>query len=188
MKVIIIGGVAAGMSAASKIKRTDAQTEVVVYEKGTFLSYGACGLPYYVAGMNDDYRKMIARTPEEFAQAGIEIHTKCQVMKVIPEEKSVFVKNLETGQMFLDSYDRLLVATGARAIVPDLEGTDLSGVHALKTMEDGFILKETVNRPDIMNIVIAGGGYIGIEAALNAAGKNVRVIEAADRISCRPGD
>lgn len=184
MKVIIIGGVAAGMSAASKIKRTDAQTEVVVYEKGTFLSYGACGLPYYVAGMNDDYRKMIARTPEEFAQAGIEIHTKCQVMKVIPEEKSVFVKNLETGQMFLDSYDRLLVATGARAIVPDLEGTDLSGVHVLKTMEDGFILKETVNRPDIMNIVIAGGGYIGIEAAetLNAAGKNVRVIEAADRI------
>lgn len=184
MRVIIIGGVAAGMSAASKIKRTDSQSEVIVYEKGSFLSYGACGLPYYAAGINDDYRKMIARTPEEFEAAGIEIHTKCQVMKVIPDEKSVFVKNLETGQMFLDYYDKLLVAAGAGAIIPDIEGTNLIGVHVLKTMEDGFCLKEMVGRPEIVNIVIAGGGYIGVEAAetLNAAGKNVRVIEAADRI------
>lgn len=184
MRVIIIGGVAAGMSAASKIKRMDSQSEVIVYEKGSFLSYGACGLPYYAAGMNDDYRKMIARTPEEFEASGIEIHIKCQVMKVFPQEKTVFVKNLETGQMFMDSYDKLMTATGARAIVPDIPGTNLHGVHLLKTMEDGFMLKEMVNRPEIQNIVIAGGGYIGIEAAetLNAAGKHVRVIEADKRI------
>lgn len=184
MKVIIIGGVAAGMSAASKMKRIDSQAEVIVYEKGSFLSYGACGLPYYAAGLNDDYRKMIARTQEEFEAAGIEIHTKCQAMKVIPQEKAVFVKNLETGKMFLDSYDKLLIATGASAVVPDIPGTNLRGVHFLKTMEDGFLLKEMVKHSEIQNIVIAGGGYIGIEAAetLNAAGKNVRVIEAAGRI------
>ncbi|MBZ4667261.1 MAG: CoA-disulfide reductase [Defluviitaleaceae bacterium] len=87
MKVIIIGGVAAGMSAASKIKRVDKNAEVIVYEKGDFLSYGACGLPYYVGGFNDDYTKMIARTKEQFESIGIHAHTNHEVIKVVPGEK-----------------------------------------------------------------------------------------------------
>lgn len=84
MKVIVIGGVAAGMSAASKIKRINKDTEIVVYEKGAFLSYGACGLPYYVAGINEDYTKMIARTKEEFEKTGMKIHLRHEIVKVVP--------------------------------------------------------------------------------------------------------
>mgnify|MGYP001048532190 CR=1 FL=1 len=184
MKIIIIGGVAAGMSAASKIKRISKETEVVVYEKGSFLSYGACGLPYYVSGLNDDYKKMIARTEEQFVNAGIEIHMNCEVVKVIPEAKNVFVRDLNTGKMFTDHYDKLMIATGAEAIVPNMPGTNFKGVHILKSLEDGFRMKETVNSKHVRNVVVIGGGYIGIEVAetLNEMGKDVTVIEFADRI------
>ena len=103
MKVAVIGGVAAGMSAASKIKRMDPQAEVTVYEKGGYLSYGACGLPYYVGGFNDDYTKMIARTREQFEKTGIKTHLHHEVLKVIPSEKQLLVRNHETGDIFIDS-------------------------------------------------------------------------------------
>lgn len=189
MKVVIIGGVAAGMSAASKIKRISKETEVVVYEKGDFLSYGACGLPYFVSGQNNDYRKMIARTEEEFQKAGIKIHMRCEVIKVIPETKSLFIKELETGRMFADTYDKLMVSTGAQASVPKVDGINLKQVYTLKSLEDGFRLKEAVQSEHIKKVVVIGGGYIGIEVAesLNATGKQVDVIEFADRI-LRPFD
>ncbi len=184
MKVIIIGGVAAGMSAASKIARTDSSAEVVVYEKGGFLSYGACGLPYYVGNFNDDYRRMIARTQEQFTQAGIKTHLFHEVLKVDVEKKQVIVKDIKNGNMFADSYDKLMIATGASSIVPPFPGVEMMGVHVLKTLEDGIFLKEYAAMPEIKNVVIVGGGYIGIECAeafLNLK-KNVRIIEAADRI------
>ena len=184
MKVIIIGGVAAGMSAASKIARTDSSSEVVVYEKGGFLSYGACGLPYYVGNFNDDYRRMIARTQEQFTQAGIRTHLYHEVLKVDTVKKQVIVKDIKNGNMFADSYDKLMISTGASSIVPPFPGAEMMGIHVLKTLEDGIFLKEYAAMPDIKNVTIVGGGYIGIECAeafLNI-GKNVRVIEAADRI------
>lgn len=184
MKVVIIGGVAAGMSAASKIKRIDESADVTVYEKGGFLSYGACGLPYYVGGFNDDYTKMIARSREQFEKTGIKTHLYHEVLKVIPQEKQVLVRNHETGDIFIDSYDRLMIATGATALKPPLEGIDKKGVYQLKTMEDGLVLKEAANRPDINKIVVVGGGYIGIEAvdAFLHLGKTVTCVEFADRI------
>lgn len=184
MKVIIIGGVAAGMSAASKVARSDSSAEVVVYEKGGFLSYGACGLPYYVGDFNNDYRRMIARTQEQFAQAGIKTHLFHEVLKVDVEKKQVIVKDIKNGNMFADSYDKLMIATGASSIIPPFPGAELMGVHVLKTLEDGIFLKEYAAVPDIKNVAIVGGGYIGIECAeafLNLK-KNVRIIEAADRI------
>ncbi len=184
MKIIIIGGVAAGMSAASKVARSDSSAEVVVYEKGGFLSYGACGLPYYVGDFNNDYRRMIARTQEQFAQAGIKTHLFHEVLKVDVEKKQVIVKDIKNGNMFADSYDKLMIATGASSIIPPFPGAELMGVHVLKTLEDGIFLKEYAAVPDIKNVAIVGGGYIGIECAeafLNLK-KNVRIIEAADRI------
>ncbi len=184
MKVIIIGGVAAGMSAASKIARTDSSAEVVVYEKGGFLSYGACGLPYYVGNFNDDYRRMIARTQEQFTQAGIKTHLFHEVLKVDVDKKQVIVKDIKNGNMFADSYDKLMIATGASSIVPPFPGVEMMGVHVLKTLEDGIFLKEYAAMSEIKNVSIVGGGYIGIECAeafLNLK-KNVRIIEAADRI------
>ncbi|MBP5160082.1 MAG: CoA-disulfide reductase [Lachnospiraceae bacterium] len=184
MKVIVIGGVAAGMSAASKISRVDKSAEVVVYEKNGFLSYGACGLPYYVGGFNDDYRRMIARTREEFTSMGIKTFLKHEVQRVDFASKTVYVKDLETGRTFEDRYDKLMISTGAASVMPPFEGRELLGVHTLKTMEDGIFLKELAKLPQIKNVVVVGGGYIGIECAdaFVHLGKKVRIIEAADRI------
>lgn len=184
MKVIIIGGVAAGMSAASKIARMDQTAEVVVYEKGGFLSYGACGLPYYVGDFNDDYRRMIARTKEQFEKSGIRTNLYHEVVKVDIEKKQVFVKDLNSGNMFIDGYDKLMIATGAASVVPPFAGVEKMGVHVLKSLEDGIFLKEYAIDPQIKNVTIVGGGYIGIECAeafINL-GKQVRIIEAANRI------
>ncbi|WP_058307994.1 CoA-disulfide reductase [Gracilibacillus massiliensis] len=184
MKLIVIGGVAAGMSAASKLKRIDQNAEITVYEKGEYVSYGACGLPYYVSGENDDHTKMIARTKQQFEQKGINVNIFHEVVKVAPERKQVMVRNVDTGQMFLDHYDKLLIATGTSAIVPPFEGLDLDNIHILKTMEDGLTLKEKAHQPHIQNVVIVGGGYIGMELAeaMHGLGKNVRVIEQAEKI------
>lgn len=186
MKVIVIGGVASGMSASSKIKRMDKSAEVVVYEKGGFLSYGACGLPYFVGGFNDDYRKMIARTKEQFESIGIKTNLHCEVLKVIPEEKKVFVLNHETKDVFIDTYDKLLISTGARAIEPNIEGKDANNIYYLKSLEDGLVLKEKIQRDsnNINNVVVVGGGYIGIEVvdAFLHLGKNVTCVEFANTI------
>lgn len=184
MKVIIIGGVAAGMSAASKIKRIDSSAEVVVYEKGGFLSYGACGLPYYVAGINDDYTKMIARTKEEFENSGMKIHMHHEVVKVVPEKKQIMVRDLENQRLFIDTYDKIMISTGTVPLVPPLKGRDLPGVYVLKTLEDGIVLKKAVEDANVKNIVVVGGGYIGIEVAetLCHVGKNIRIVELAPRI------
>lgn len=184
MKVVVIGGVAAGMSAASKIKRIDKDTEVVVYEKGGYLSYGACGLPYYVGGFNDDHTKMIARSKEAFEKSGIKTHLHHEVLKVVPEEKKLLVRNYETGDIFIDTYDKLMVSTGAHAVKPPIEGIEKQGIYQLKTLEDGLKLKNIVQNSQIKNVVVVGGGYIGIECvdAFLHMNKNVTCIEFADRI------
>lgn len=184
MKVIVIGGVAAGMSAAAKLKRMNHDAQVVVYEKGSYVSYGACGLPYYVSGENDDYTKMIARTKEEFEASGIDVYVRHEVVKVSPERKQIMVKNLDNGDVFLDAYDKLMIGTGTVAIQPPFEGHDLANIHVLKTLDDGIELKEIANQNEIENVVIVGGGYIGIEVAeaMRYLGKNVTVIEMADRV------
>ncbi len=184
MKAIIIGGVAAGMSAASKIKRMSPDAQVRVYEKGGFLSYGACGLPYYISGENQDYRALIARTPEQAQKLGIEPFLHHEVVKVSPQSKTVVVRDLQTNREFTDSYDRLLIATGCRAVLPPLPGMDSAGVFLIKTMEDGLLLRKVVENQQVRRCVIMGGGYIGIEMAeaLLHLGKEVTVIERENRI------
>ncbi len=172
------------MSAASKIRRMDREAQIVVYERGGHLSYGACGLPYYVGGLNDDPGRLIARTPQEFEQMNIETHIHHEVIGIDPASKTVRVRNLKTGQEFSDAYDKLMIGTGANAIMPPFEGKDLHGVHALKTMEDGLVLRAMIDSSTVDNVVIVGGGAIGVECAdvfLNM-GKNVRIVEAAPRI------
>lgn len=184
MKIVMIGGVAASMSAASKIKRIDQNAEIVVYEKGGFLSYGACGLPYYVGGFNDDYTKMIARTQEQFEGMGIKTYLYHEVLKVIPEEKKLLVRNEKSGDIWITSYDKLMIGTGAFAVKPPLEGINKKGIYQLKTLEDGLKLQEAVSKENIKNVVVVGGGYIGIETvdAFLALGKKVTCVEFSERI------
>lgn len=183
MKVVIVGGVAAGMSAASKLKRINKDTKVIVFEKGGVLSYGACGLPYFISGESDDPNILIARPKEHFEEMGIEIHLKHEVLKVIPGKKQVLVKDLENNIEFHESYNKLMISTGSTPIIPPLPGMDLENIHVLKTLEDGVHLKELGNQPHIKNVVIVGAGYVGIEVAeaMRGIGKNIKIIELGDR-------
>ena len=122
MKIIIIGGVAAGMSAASKIRRMNSDIQITVYEKGGFLSYGACGLPYYVGDFNEDYRKMIARSRQAFDEMGIETFLRHEVIGVDAGKKRIMVRDLESGREFEDAYDKLMIGVGAEAVIPPFPG------------------------------------------------------------------
>ena len=184
MRVIIIGGIAAGMSAAAKFKRLSPNDDVVVYEKGDIVSFGACGLPYYVGGFFDDSNEMIARTPEAFREAGVEIHTKHEVTNVDLSNKKVTVKNLNTNEVLEESYDKLMIASGARAIIPPIKNIDLENVVTLKSMDDGNKLRELMSKEENKKIAIIGAGFIGLEAAEAAKhrGKEVTVIQLQDRV------
>lgn len=184
MKVIIIGGVAAGMSAASKLKRLKKDTDVIVYEKTDIVSFGACGLPYYVGGFFDDKEEMIARTAEEFRKSGIDLRTFHEVIDVNFDLKEVTVKNLTTNEIFTDSYDKLMIAAGARSIIPPIENKNLKNVSTLKSMDDGIYLREILHKDTIKNVVIIGAGFIGLEAieAAKRLNKKVTVFQLEDRI------
>ncbi len=184
MKHIIIGGVAAGMSAASKIKRVQKDAVVHVYEKGEFLSYSACGLCYYIAGYNDDHAKLIARSRAQFEAQKIETFLGFEAVGVDVLNKVVSVRDLKTGNVLKDTYDKLMIATGAEAIRPPIEGIDKKGVYTLKTMEDALRLKKEIAGYGINDVVIIGGGSVGIEMAeaMHAQKKRVVCIEAASDI------
>ncbi|HIP97337.1 MAG TPA: CoA-disulfide reductase [Anaerolineae bacterium] len=165
-RLIVVGGVAAGMSAASKAKRVNRDLDVVVYEKSGFVSYGSCGLPYYVAGVVRDHNGLIARTPAEFASRGIAVHVHHQVTEIDATRQVVRVVNLDNGQEWTEPYDRLLIATGGRPAVPrDLPGKDLPGVFVMRTVEDGIAIREWLQSQWPQRVVIAGAGYIGMECA-----------------------
>ncbi|MGL4799719.1 MAG: CoA-disulfide reductase [Cellulosilyticaceae bacterium] len=184
MKVIIIGGIAAGMSAAAKLRRVDREAEIKVYEKAAYVSFGACGLPYYVGGFFEESSNMIARTPEKHRESGIEVYESHEVLSVNPETKTVSVKNLIEGTVFEEAYDKLMIATGASAIKPPIKNLELGNVHTLKSMEDGEILRQKMQDDTIKKVAIIGAGFIGLEAveAGLKCGKEVSVFQLEDRI------
>jgi NADPH-dependent 2,4-dienoyl-CoA reductase/sulfur reductase-like enzyme len=184
MKTIIIGGVAAGMSAASKIRRGQYDSEVVVYEKGSTLSYGACGLPYFISNVIQDENKLIARTKEQFEDMGIDIFIRHEVIDVDDTKKNITIKNLQTNQIFTDSYDKLLIASGASPIVFPWEGRNLDGIYTLSSLDDGKFLKNKLQNQNIQNIVIIGAGFIGVELVetMLKLQKNVTLIELQNQI------
>ena len=145
MKVVIIGGVAAGMSAAAKLKRMKPDYEVVVYEKTDIVSFGACGLPYYVGGFFNDSNMMIAREKSKFIESGIDLRTLKEVVNINTENKTLIVKDSLTEEIFEDNYDKLMIATGASSIIPSLE-KKYDNLTTLKDMNDGLKLRELMNR------------------------------------------
>ncbi|MDK2585679.1 CoA-disulfide reductase [Romboutsia sedimentorum] len=184
MRVIIVGAVAAGMSAAAKLKRMQPNYEVVVYEKTDVVSFGACGLPYFVGGFFDDPNSMIARSAEKFRETEIDLNTFHEIVNVDVTNKKVTVKNIKTNVEFEDSYDKLMIASGASSIIPPIKNVQLENVSTLKSMEDGIKVKELFNREENKNIVIIGAGFIGLEAveAAKKLGKNVTVFQSGNRI------
>lgn len=161
MKIVIIGGVAAGAKAAAKAKRMLPDAQVDIYTKDTHVSYSSCGLPYYVQGNFEDYQKLIIRTPEKFKEDGIDVHLLNEVIKIMPEKKQIIVLDLEKNTAFPVSYDKLVISTGAYPIVPKLNNVTLKNIFTLRTLEDGIALREKLR--ESTKAVIVGGGYIGIE-------------------------
>lgn len=184
MRVVIIGGVAAGMSAAAKLKRMKPEYEVVVYEKTDVVSFGACGLPYFVGGFFDDPQNMIARAPEKFVESGIDLKIFHEVISVDTKSKKLNIKDVKNGEVSEDSYDKLMIATGASSIIPPIKNVKLENVSTLKSLEDGVRVKELMNNDEIKKVAIIGAGFIGLEAveAAKKLGKDVVVFQLEDRI------
>lgn len=175
-KLVVIGGDAAGMSAASKVRRTHKEWEIVVFERGRFTSYAACGMPYYIAGMVQSADHLIARKPEEFRERqNIDVRILHEVVEIDPDKKRVRVRDMEKVSEFWESYDDLLIATGASPVRPDVAGIDSNGIFGLSTLQSGMDVFEYMRDHRLKNAVIVGGGYIGIEMAEALLERNLKV-------------
>ena len=161
MKIVIIGGVAAGAKAAAKAKRILPDAEIDIYTEDTHVSYSACGIPYYIEGNFDDYRTLLVRSPEEFRAGGINVHLLHKVTKIIPVSKQVLVHDIEANISFLVEYDKLIIATGASPIIPPIKNNCFKNIFSVRTINDAINIKKRL--PDCKRAVIIGGGYIGIE-------------------------
>lgn len=184
MKIIIIGGIAAGMSAAAKLKRMSPNDEVIVYEKGDIVSFGACGLPYYAGGFFEDSNEMIARTADEFRKTGINLFTNHEVLEVDFDNKKLRVKDLIQNMIIEENYDKLMIASGASSIIPPIKGIDSENVLTLKSMDDGNKLRALMENKSLKRVTVIGAGFIGVEAieAAKKRGKEVTVVQLQDRI------
>lgn len=180
MKVVIIGGVAGGATAAARIRRLDEKAEIIVFEKSGYVSYANCGLPYYIGGVIQDQAELTLQTPESFwKRFQIRMKVRHEVTGIFPERKTVSVKNLNTGESFEETYDKLLISTGAKPIWPQLPGTDLDTLFTLRTVEDTLKIREFVEKNQPKSAVLAGGGYIGLELAenLRELGLDVTIVQ-----------
>ncbi|WP_433630029.1 FAD-dependent oxidoreductase [Halomicrococcus sp. NG-SE-24] len=175
---VVVGGDAAGMSAASKAKREDTGVDVVVFEKGQWVSYAACGMPYYVKGDVTELEDLVAVTPDRFREErDVDLRTGHEVVSIDPEREMVTVDS--DGERFEQSYDHLLIGTGASAIVPPFDGVDLDGVFTIHDMDEAGEIESYVTEQSLQRAAIVGGGYVGVEMAeaLSARGADVALYE-----------
>lgn len=168
MKVVIVGGVAGGATAAARIRRLDEKAEIVVFERSGFISYANCGLPYYIGDVIVDQEELTLQTPESFfARFRVDMRVRYEVTGIDPDKKTVSVKNLVTGDEFEESYDKLILSPGARPTQPRLPGVGLDRLFTLRTVEDTLRIKEYIDKNHPKSAVLAGGGFIGLELAEN---------------------
>lgn len=176
MKVVIVGGVAGGATAAARIRRLDESAQILVFERSGYVSYANCGLPYYIGGIITDPEELTLQTPESFWERfRVEMKVRHEVTSIHPEQKTVTVRNLETGAVFEESYDKLLLSPGARPTQPDLPGIGLDRLFTLRTVEDTFRIHDFVRQQKPRSVVLAGGGFIGLELAENFREQGIEV-------------
>ena len=180
MKVVIVGGVAGGATAAARIRRLDEQAEIIVFERSGYISYANCGLPYYIGDVITDADDLTLQTPESFwkrFRIAMKVHH--EVTAIHPERKAVTVQNLETGAVFDECYDKLLLSPGAQPTQPKLPGIGIDKLFTLRTVEDTFRIKEYINKYHPKSVVLAGGGFIGLELAenLRELGMDVTIVQ-----------
>jgi len=185
MKVLIVGGVAGGASAAARLRRLDEQCQIILFERGEYISFANCGLPYYVGEVIKEKEKLVVQTPESMKNRfQIDIRTLSEVVNIDPIKKEVTVKNLNTDKEYKESYDKLLLSPGAAPIKPSIPGLNAKNVFTMRNIPDTYALKSFIDQSQPRRAVIVGGGFIGIELAENLAEKGIKVtlIELANQV------
>lgn len=180
MKVVIVGGVAGGATAAARIRRLNEEAEIVVFERSGYVSYANCGLPYYIGGTITDKEELTLQTPESFdARFRVTMKVHHEVTALHPERKTVSVKNLDTNETFEETYDKLILSPGAKPTQPEIPGTGLKKIFTLRTVEDTFKIKDYIDANHPRSVVLAGGGFIGLELAenLRELGMDVTIVQ-----------
>ena len=180
MKVVIVGGVAGGATAAARIRRLDEKAEIIVFERSGYVSYANCGLPYYIGGVIEDPQELTLQTPESFFERfRVDMRVHHEVTAIHPERKAVSVRNLTTGEEFEESYDKLLLSPGAKPTQPRLPGMGIKQLFTLRTVEDTFRIKTYIQEHQPKSAVLAGGGFIGLELAenLRKLGMEVTIVQ-----------
>ena len=180
MKIVIVGGVAGGATAAARIRRLDENAEIIVFERSGYISYANCGLPYYIGDAITEPEALTLQTPESFfTRFRVTMKVRHEVTALHPDRKTVSAKNLETGEEFEESYDKLILSPGAKPTQPRLPGVGLEKLFTLRTVEDTFRIKEYINTRHPKSAVLAGGGFIGLELAENLRnlGMDVTIVQ-----------
>lgn len=180
MKVVIIGGVAGGATAAARIRRLDENAQIIVFERSGYISYANCGLPYYIGDVITDKNDLTLQTPDSFwRRFRVDMRVKHEVTAIYPDKKVVKVRNLITDEVFEESYDKLLISTGAKPTQPNLSGVGMDKLFTLRTVEDTFRIKEYIDKNKPKSVILAGGGFIGLELAENLCelGMNVTIVQ-----------
>ncbi len=185
MKVLIIGGVAAGASAATKLRRLDETAQIILFERGSYISYANCGLPYYIGGSIKNKENLIVTKPELLRDRfQIEVRIEQEVIRIKPDDKIVQVKNHKTGETYDESYDKLILAPGAEPKRPNIQGIDLEGILTLRTVPDTYKIEEYIKNHQPQKAVVIGGGFIGVEMAENLVekGLEVTIVEFSNQV------
>lgn len=183
MKILIVGGVAGGATAATRLRRLSEENEVIIFEKGQYVSFANCGLPYHISGTIDKRDALLLQTPESLKERyNLDVRVFTEVLSIYTVDKKVSVKNLQTGEIYLENYDKLLLSPGAEPIKPPFEGINSDKIYTLRNIPDmDKIVEKTKNA---QNFVVVGGGFIGLEVAENLieAGKSVKLVELGNQV------
>lgn len=184
MKYIIIGGVAGGATAAARIRRNDESAEIILLEKGKYISYANCGLPYYIGGVIDEREKLFLQTPQSFGtRFNVDVRVENEAIEVNPQTKSLKIRKSD-GTEYTEPYDKLLLSPGAKPVRPNMEGIDLDGIFVLRDVNDTDKIKNYIDNKDIKNAVVVGAGFIGLEMAenLHHTGAHVSIVEMGSHV------
>lgn len=185
MKYLVIGGVAGGATTAARLRRMDENANIILFERGKYVSYANCGLPYYIGGTISERDKLFVQTVEGFtARFNIDIRTEQEVTAIHPKEKTVEVKNIRTGQTYTESYDKLVLSPGAEPLRPGIEGIDSKKIFTLRNVPDTDTIKKYIDLNKPRHAVVVGGGFIGLEMAenLHDLGVHIAVVEMANQV------
>jgi NADPH-dependent 2,4-dienoyl-CoA reductase/sulfur reductase-like enzyme/rhodanese-related sulfurtransferase len=184
-KVLIVGGVAGGATTAARLRRMDEWAEIILFERGRYISYANCGLPYFIGGVITDRDRLFVQTPEGFSRRfRIDIRTRAEVTRVDPKGRRIEVRNLESGESYTESYDKLVLSPGAEPVKPPIPGIDLPGIFTVRNVPDTDRIREHIQRNKPRHALIVGAGFIGLEMAenLHRLGLRVTIVEMAEQV------